>query len=105
VSGPGPIEPGTAPVPSVSLNTSKPAPPLPPDSGTGSLLEGEGEGEGGSGGEEDEDEDEGFAGRRSGGNAYLVPASASDPYASLDAAFVDDDNEFNIQIARGSAII
>jgi AP-2 complex subunit beta-1 len=103
VSGPGPIEPGTAPVPSpVPINTSKPAPPLPPDSGTGSLLEGSGEG--GSGGEEDEDEDAGFAGRRSGGNAYLVPAS--DPYASLDAAFVDDSqNDFQLQIMRGSAII
>ncbi len=87
VPGPGPIEPGTAPVAEsplpVPLNTSKPSPPLPPDSATGGLLEGEG-----SGGEEDEDEDAGFAKRRSGGTAYLVPSTA-DPYASLDTAFGD----------------
>ena len=100
VAGPGPIEPGTEPVPSpvsAPMNTSKPAPPLPPGTGAGS-LEGEG-----SGGEEDEDEDVGFASRRSGGTAYLVPAT--DPYASLDAAFANHpDSEMHIQIARGSNI-
>jgi hypothetical protein len=77
------------------VNTSKPEPPLPPDSGTGS-LEGDG-----SGGEEDEDEDEGFANRRSTAGAYLVPAT--DPYASLDAAFANDsERDMHIQIARGA---
>ena len=76
------------------MNTSKPAPPLPPDSGTGS-FEGDG-----SGGEEDEDEDAGYANRRDAG-AYLVPAT--DPYASLDAAFVSDsERDMHIQIARGA---
>lgn len=81
VPGPGPIEPGTGPVASspLPLNTSKPSPPLPPDSATGGLLEGEG-----SGGEDDEDEDAGFAKRRSGVGASPMP---TDPYASLDTAF------------------
>ncbi|KAI0306363.1 Adaptor protein complex beta subunit [Multifurca ochricompacta] len=76
VPGPGPIEPGAASIPSpLPMNTSKPAPPLPPESvGTGGLLEGEG-----SAGDEDEDEDEDPAAARL--------ASASDPYASMDAAF------------------
>ena len=104
VTGPGPIEPGSAPAPSpisAPMNTSKPAPPLPPDSGTGSLLEGDG----GSGAEEDEDEDAGFASRRSGGDAYLVPAS--DPYASLDAAFANDtsQHDFDVAIVRSASII
>jgi hypothetical protein len=71
------------------MNTSKPAPPLPLDSGgdgdgdadaDGGLLEREG-----SAGEEDEDEDEnaGFAT----GKASPVRQTATDPYASLDAAF------------------
>lgn len=88
VSGPGPIEPGSAPAPSplaAPVNTSKPSPPLPPDS-AGGLLEVEG-----SGGEED-DEEEGFVTRRSLGTAHLMPTA--DPYASLDTAFggttVDD---------------
>jgi len=99
VPGPGPVEPGTEPVPSplpASVNTSKPAPPLPPDSGTGS-LEGDG-----SGGEEDEDEDAGFSNRRSAAGAYLVPAT--DPYASLDAAFVDDsERNMQLQFMRGAS--
>jgi hypothetical protein len=86
VTGPGPIEPGTAPAPSPlnTINTSKPAPPLPHDSvGEHGLLEREG-----SGGEEEEDEDEdaGFAKGKSG---PIRQMTVSDPYASLTTAFGD----------------
>jgi hypothetical protein len=79
VSGPGPIEPGTSPVPSPS--TSKPAPPLPHDStGAGGSLEGEA-----SAGEEDEDEDARF----STGKPTVSRQDSTDPYANLGAAFND----------------
>ena len=95
VSGPGPIEPGTTPVPSplpAPLNTSKPSPPLPPDSGAaGGLLEGDGSG----GDEEDEEEDVGFAAPRQSGTGY-----APDPYASLDAAFGDTQDDANLRDAH-----
>lgn len=78
ISGPGPIEPGTAPVP--SLSTSKPAPPLPHDNaGAGGSLEGEA-----SAGEEDE-EDAGF----STGKPTVSRQDSTDPYANLGAAFND----------------
>lgn len=83
VTGPGPIEPGTTSGPSsLPIGASKPAPPLPPDSGLeGGLLDREG-----SAGEEDEDEDEdaGFA------KSKLAPMrqmTTTDPYANLNAAF------------------
>ena len=82
VPGPGPIEPGTA-APELSMDTSKPAPPLPFESGgEGGLLEREA-----SAGEEDEDEDEdaGFAKAKSSPARQMT--TTGDPYATLDAAF------------------
>jgi len=83
VAGPGPVEPGTAPEPSPHpLITSKPAPPLPSETGgEHGLLEREG-----SGGDEDEDEDE-DAGFARGKAAPVRPTTAMDPYASLNTAF------------------
>ncbi|KAH9989055.1 armadillo-type protein [Russula compacta] len=84
VPGPGPIKPGAA-APELSeqmMDTSKPAPPLPSESGgDGGLLEREA-----SAGEEDEDEDEdvGFAKGKSAPARQMT--TTADPYASLDAA-------------------
>lgn len=86
VTGPGPIEPGSAPPPSplATINTAKPAPPLPRDSvGEHGLLEREG-----SGGEEEEDEDE-DAGFAKGKSSPVRQVTLSDPYGSLNTAFGD----------------
>jgi AP-2 complex subunit beta-1 len=83
VQGPGPIEPGTTSEPSSLLViASKPAPPLPADSGIeGGLLEREG-----SAGEDDEDEDE-DAGFAKGKHAPVRQMTTTDPYANLNSAF------------------
>jgi AP-2 complex subunit beta-1 len=83
VSGPGPIEPGTDPAPSpLTMNTSKPAPPLPPDSaGEHGSLEREA-----SVADEDEDEDE-DAGFAKGKASPVHQLTATDPYAGLNSAF------------------
>jgi hypothetical protein len=62
-----------------TMNTSKPAPPLPHDSVGDLEREGSGVEE-----EEDEDEDAGFA---KGKSSPVRQMTVSDPYASLNTAF------------------
>ena len=83
MSGPGPIEPDSAPAPSpLTINPSKPAPPLPSESvGDHELLEREA-----SAGDEDEDEDEDAGFAKNPANP-VRQMTVTDPYAGLNAAF------------------
>jgi AP-2 complex subunit beta-1 len=83
VLGPGPIEPDTAPAPSpLTINTFKPAPPLPHEPvGDHELLEREP-----SAGDEDEDEDEDAGFAKNPANP-VRQMTVTDPYAGLNSAF------------------